>query len=116
MLQSKKEIFPFESGKTYYLPTPYNSYGAAAILAEAMAAYQRGKQLNMTEKASKSKAGGLKRLPLLLFGLGIVLVVDLQGFPLYNIEQQGMAHFCPVVASLLDGRDFCIVHPSSLSE
>jgi len=41
-----------------------------------------------TEKASKSKAGGLKRLPLLLFGLGIVLVVDLQELLLYNIEQQ----------------------------
>ena len=39
-LESAKEIFPFESGKTYYLPTPYNSYGAAAILAEAMAAQQ----------------------------------------------------------------------------
>ena len=39
-LESAKEIFPFESGKTYYLPTPYNSYGAAAILAEAMATYQ----------------------------------------------------------------------------
>ena len=39
-LEDAKEIFPFESGKTYYLPTPYNSYGAAAILAEAMATYQ----------------------------------------------------------------------------
>jgi len=37
--KSSKEIFPFESGKTYYLPTPYNSFGAAAILAEAMATY-----------------------------------------------------------------------------
>jgi len=36
---------------------------------------------------SKSEAGGLKRLPLLLFGLGIVLVVDLPGLLLYNIEQ-----------------------------
>jgi len=42
-----------------------------------------------TEKASKSKVGGLKCLPLLLFGLGIVLVVDLQGLLLYNIKQQG---------------------------
>ena len=32
------------------------------------------------------QAGGLKCLPLLLFGLGSVLVVDLQGFLLYNIE------------------------------
>ena len=36
-LEVAREIFPFESDKTYYLPTPYNSFGAAAILAEAMA-------------------------------------------------------------------------------
>ena len=59
------------------------------------------------------EVGGLKRLPLLLFGLGIVLVVDLQGLLLYNIKQQEMPHFCPVVASLLDGRDFCIITPGS---
>ena len=57
------------------------------------------------------QAGGLKCLPLLLFGLGSVLVVDLQGFLLYNIKQQEMPHFCPVAASLLDGRGFCITHP-----
>jgi len=34
-----KDFFPFESGKTYQLPTPYNSYGAATMLAEAMASY-----------------------------------------------------------------------------
>lgn len=39
-LAEAKEIFPFESGRTYYLPTPYDSYGAAAILAEAMATYR----------------------------------------------------------------------------
>ena len=39
-LEGDKEIFPFESGKTYYLPTPYDSYGAAAVLAEAMTTYQ----------------------------------------------------------------------------
>ena len=39
-LEGAKEILPFESGKTYYLPTPYNSYGAAAVLAEAMDTYQ----------------------------------------------------------------------------
>ena len=39
-LEVAKEIFPFESGKTYYLSTPYNSFGAAATLAEAMAGYQ----------------------------------------------------------------------------
>lgn len=31
--------FPFESGKSYYLPMPYDSYGAAAVLAEAMVTY-----------------------------------------------------------------------------
>ncbi len=41
-IKGDKEIFPFESGKTYCLPTPYNSYGAAAVLAEAMANYQEG--------------------------------------------------------------------------
>ncbi len=39
-LEDAKEIFPFEAGKTYYLPTPYNSFNAATILAEAMASYQ----------------------------------------------------------------------------
>ena len=39
-LEVTQEIFPFEAGKTYDLPTPYNSFGAAAILAEAMAAAQ----------------------------------------------------------------------------
>lgn len=37
---SDQDIFPFESGKTYHLPTPYNSYGAAGILAEAIVTYQ----------------------------------------------------------------------------
>jgi hypothetical protein len=39
-LEAARDIFPFESGKTYYLPTPYDSFGAAAILAEALATYQ----------------------------------------------------------------------------
>lgn len=39
-LETAQDIFPFEPGKTYDLPTPYNSFGAAAILAEAMAAHQ----------------------------------------------------------------------------
>ena len=39
-LEVAKEIFPFESGKTYYLSTPYNSFGAAATLADAMASYE----------------------------------------------------------------------------
>jgi hypothetical protein len=37
---------------------------------------------------SESEAGGSKRLPLLSFGLGIVLVVDSQGLLLYNIKQR----------------------------
>jgi hypothetical protein len=39
-LESVEGIFPFEPHKTYYLPTLYNSFGAATILAEAMATYQ----------------------------------------------------------------------------
>jgi hypothetical protein len=39
-LEATKDIFPFEMGKTYDLPTPYNSFGAATILTEAMATYQ----------------------------------------------------------------------------
>jgi len=33
------------------------------------------------------EAGGLKRPPLLLFGLDVVLVVDLRGLLLYNNER-----------------------------
>ena len=33
--------------------------------------------LGLTEKGSKDEAGGLRRLPLLLFDLGIVPLVDL---------------------------------------
>jgi hypothetical protein len=39
-LEAAKDFFPFETGKIYYLPTPYNSFGAAAALAEALVAYQ----------------------------------------------------------------------------
>jgi hypothetical protein len=35
-----EDIFLLESDKTYYMPTPYNSFGAAAVLAEALATYQ----------------------------------------------------------------------------
>jgi hypothetical protein len=31
-LDSTEDIAPFEPGKTYYLATPYNSYGAAEVL------------------------------------------------------------------------------------
>jgi hypothetical protein len=37
-LDKGESIFPFEQHKTYYLATPYNSFGAAAILADALAA------------------------------------------------------------------------------
>ncbi|MGA9347852.1 MAG: hypothetical protein WBW48_03480 [Anaerolineae bacterium] len=52
-------------------------------------------ELPSLKRGPKARAGGLKRLPLLLFGLGIVLVVDLQGLLLYNNEQQGMFHGFP---------------------
>lgn len=48
-----------------------------------------------TGKTSKSAAGGLNRLSLLLFGLGIVLVVDSQRLLAYNIKQHGMSHRFP---------------------
>ena len=35
-LDSSENIFPFEPNKVYYLPTPYNSYGAADVLATEM--------------------------------------------------------------------------------
>ncbi len=40
-LEEAREIFPFEPGKTYDLPTPHNSFGAAAILAEDLVAEQK---------------------------------------------------------------------------
>jgi len=42
------------------------------------------------------QAGGPKRLQPLLFGLSIVLVVDLQGLPLYNIKRQEMSASVPL--------------------
>lgn len=39
-LEVAKDMVSFEAGKAYDLPTPYNAFGAAAILAEAMATYQ----------------------------------------------------------------------------
>ena len=35
-LDVKDDIFPFQPGKIYYLPTPYNSFGAGKALMEAM--------------------------------------------------------------------------------
>jgi hypothetical protein len=31
-LESNKEIFPLEQGRTYCLPTPYDTFGAGEIL------------------------------------------------------------------------------------
>lgn len=36
-LDNEKGFFPFEQHRTYYLATPYNSFGAAQILADALA-------------------------------------------------------------------------------
>ena len=33
-----KDIAPFEPFKTYFLPTPYNAFGAGAMLIQAMPA------------------------------------------------------------------------------
>lgn len=35
----------FEAGKTYYLPTPYNAFDAAAILAEGLESPDTGKPI-----------------------------------------------------------------------
>ena len=42
------------------------------------------------------QVGGQRCLLLLLFGLGSVLVVDLQGLLLYNIKQQEMSASVPL--------------------
>lgn len=38
-LEEARDIFPFEPGKSYYMPTPYSAFGAAAILAEGLERY-----------------------------------------------------------------------------
>ena len=35
-LDSGEDVFPFEANKVYDLPTPYDSYGAARILADLL--------------------------------------------------------------------------------
>jgi hypothetical protein len=35
-LSMAEDIYPFEPGKIYYLPTPYNSFGAGKTLMDAM--------------------------------------------------------------------------------
>jgi hypothetical protein len=37
-LDTTEDIFPFEPNKIYYLPTPYNSFGAGRALMQAMTA------------------------------------------------------------------------------
>lgn len=39
-LDREEAISPFEHGKVYNLPTPYDSYGAAQALVDALAASQ----------------------------------------------------------------------------
>jgi hypothetical protein len=34
--KNSKNIFPFESGKTYQIETPYNMYGAADLLSKSI--------------------------------------------------------------------------------
>jgi hypothetical protein len=41
-LETAKEFMPFEPGKTYSLPTPYNAYGAAEILSDALVSDSEG--------------------------------------------------------------------------
>ena len=53
------------------------------------------------------QAGGLNCLSLLLIGLGIVLVVDLQGLLLYNIEYRGIVP--RVSAKSLSSSRICFV-------
>ncbi len=43
-LEAIGDIFPFQAGMTYDLPTPYGSVGAAAMLAEAMTAYDENSE------------------------------------------------------------------------
>jgi len=35
-LESNKDIFPFERGRTYCLPTPYDTFGAGEILMKTL--------------------------------------------------------------------------------
>ncbi len=35
-IESREEITPLEPGKSYDLPTPYNTFGAGVILMQAM--------------------------------------------------------------------------------
>ena len=35
-LDTNENIFPFQPNKIYYLPTPYNSFGVAEVLAQGL--------------------------------------------------------------------------------
>ena len=35
-LEAKEDIYPFQPNKIYYLPTPYNSFGAGKALVDAV--------------------------------------------------------------------------------
>ncbi|MCU0547083.1 MAG: hypothetical protein MUE44_33810 [Oscillatoriaceae cyanobacterium Prado104] len=37
-----EDIFPLEPYKIYYLPTPYNTFGAGAVLMQAMKLLEKG--------------------------------------------------------------------------
>ena len=48
------------------------------------------------DRLPKNVAGGLNRPPLLLFGLGLVLVVDLEEVLLYNTSNEGLSRGFPL--------------------
>jgi hypothetical protein len=43
-LESSENIFPFEKGKTYWLPTPYDTSGAAELLMNTLKPSDTDKQ------------------------------------------------------------------------
>lgn len=45
-LETTTSICPLEAGKTYDLPTPYNSFGAGSILMEALNKYNQQENNN----------------------------------------------------------------------
>lgn len=58
-LEEAREIFPFEAGKTYHLPTPYNAFGAAAILADGLESSDKGKPVAKTVPISSAEPSWL---------------------------------------------------------
>lgn len=53
-LEEAREIFPFNADNAYHLPTPYNAFGAAAILAEGLEISDKGRPI--AEIVPKSSA------------------------------------------------------------